>query len=151
MKRLMPRHDFAALAVVLGLLTFGLSGCSQPADDAPAAGDAAATDDHSHADEEGAGDSAVAAALAKLSDEDRALAEAQKICPVGEGLLGSMGTPVKVDVNGKPVFICCEHCREPLLEDPDKYLANLAKAGDTEAAADEAAPEEAAAPAESGT
>ena len=51
--------------------------------------------------------------------------EEQKICPVGGGALGSMGTPVKVDVNGKPVFICCEGCEEPLLADPEKHLAKL--------------------------
>ncbi len=40
--------------------------------------------------------------------------------------LGSMGAPKKVDVNGTPVFICCEDCRESLLEEPDKYLAKVA-------------------------
>ncbi|MEW4528160.1 hypothetical protein [Maioricimonas sp. JC845] len=149
MKTLMPCRDFAALALMLGALTFGLTGCSQPAGDAPIA-DSAAADEHDHADEGGEENAAVAAALAKLSDEDRTLAEEQKICPVGESLLGSMGTPVKVDVNGKPVFICCEHCREPLLEDPDKYLANLSDAAD-EAVTDEAAPEDAASTEESGT
>ena len=39
--------------------------------------------------------------------------------------LGSMGTPKKVDVNGTVVFICCNGCRQPLLEDPEKYLAKL--------------------------
>jgi hypothetical protein len=37
-----------------------------------------------------------------------------------------MGTPKKVDVNGTPVFICCDGCRERLLSEPDKYLAKLA-------------------------
>jgi hypothetical protein len=43
-----------------------------------------------------------------------------------------MGTPKKVDVNGTPVFICCEGCRGSLLAEPDKYLAKLA-AGDVPA------------------
>jgi len=68
----------------------------------------------------------VIAALSKLSDEDRALAENQRICPVTGYPLGSMGTPPKVDVNGTPVFICCEGCRESLLEEPEKHLAKLA-------------------------
>ena len=38
-----------------------------------------------------------------------------------------MGTPIKVDVNGRPVFICCEGCRESLLAEPAKYLAKLSK------------------------
>ena len=42
-------------------------------------------------------------------------------------LLGSMGTPIKVDVSGTPVFICCEGCRESLLAEPAKYLAILRK------------------------
>ena len=67
------------------------------------------------------------AALSKLSADDRALAESQRICPVTKFALGSMGTPIKVDVNGTPVFICCEGCRESLLEEPEIYLAKLAE------------------------
>ncbi len=77
----------------------------------------------SHEDE----DPEIAAAFAKLSVEDRALAKKQRICPVTELPLGSMGTPVKVDVNGRPVFICCEGCRKSLLGAPVKYLAKLPK------------------------
>ena len=68
----------------------------------------------------------IIAALSKLSDEDRALAESQRICPVTELPLGSMGTPPKVDVQGTPVFICCEGCRGSLLAEPEKHLATLA-------------------------
>ncbi|MDA1054707.1 MAG: efflux RND transporter periplasmic adaptor subunit [Planctomycetota bacterium] len=66
------------------------------------------------------------AALSTLSPEDRLLVAKQKICPVAEYQLGLMGTPQKVDVNGTPVFICCERCRVSLLSEPDKYLAKLA-------------------------
>ncbi|MBI2478874.1 MAG: hypothetical protein HYV60_09640 [Planctomycetia bacterium] len=65
------------------------------------------------------------AALSKLSPEDRVLVERQKICPIAESRLGVMGTPKKVDVNGTPIFICCERCRKSLLSEPDKYLAKL--------------------------
>ncbi len=64
----------------------------------------------------------LAAALESLSPDDRKLVERQEICPVTEAPLGSMGTPIKVDVNGEPVFICCEGCRKPLLEESQKYL-----------------------------
>ena len=67
-------------------------------------------------------------ATVELSEADLALATDQRVCPVGKGELGSMGTPIKVMVEGEPVFICCEHCREPLLADPDKYLPNIAEA-----------------------
>jgi membrane fusion protein, copper/silver efflux system len=67
------------------------------------------------------------ATLSGLSPEDRALVEQQGICPVAEYALGSMGMPQKVDVNGTPVFICCDGCREKLLAEPEKYLEKLAE------------------------
>ncbi len=70
-------------------------------------------------------DDEIAAALARLSPADRALARKQKNCPVADMPLGSMGTPIKVDVGGTPVFICCEGCRETLLENPAEYLDKL--------------------------
>lgn len=65
----------------------------------------------------------IEAALAGLPEADRSLAVAQVICPVQEIPLGSMGmgTPIKVDVAGQPVFICCEGCRKSLLREPDRY------------------------------
>ncbi len=68
----------------------------------------------------------VIAALTALSPDDRKLAESQRICPVTMTPLGSMGIPLKVDVRGTPVFICCEGCRKRLQKEPDKYLAILA-------------------------
>jgi len=64
-------------------------------------------------------------ALATLSVADQELARKQKICPVADLPLGSMGTPIKVDVDGQPVFICCEGCRGRLLKEPAKYLVKL--------------------------
>lgn len=71
------------------------------------------------------GGGAIAKALAGLPPSDRTLAQRQKLCPVTDMPLGSMGTPVKVRVNGRPVFICCEGCRERLLAEPVKYLAKM--------------------------
>ena len=70
-------------------------------------------------------DDSIAAARAELSPEDRALAEAQGICPVGGGKLGSMGKPYAVEVKGRKVFLCCQGCEEELRSNPDKYLAIL--------------------------
>lgn len=66
-------------------------------------------------------------ALEPLSQADRELALAQEICPVTEVRLGSMGmgTPIKIDVNGSPVFICCEGCRNGLMGDVEKNLKIL--------------------------
>jgi Cu(I)/Ag(I) efflux system membrane fusion protein len=65
------------------------------------------------------------AELAKLSPEDSASAEKQHVCLVSGEMLGTMGAPIKVDVNGQQVWICCEGCRDMLLENPDEYLAKL--------------------------
>ena len=66
-------------------------------------------------------------ALEPLSDADRALVEAQVICPVTEVRLGSMGmgTPIKLEVEGRTVFICCEGCRDGMLDNPEKYFKVL--------------------------
>jgi YHS domain-containing protein len=72
-----------------------------------------------------AADTSVEATLASLPADERAAVEAQVICPVSEHKLGGMGAPIKVTVDGRDVYICCESCKEPLLADPAKYLANL--------------------------
>jgi len=69
----------------------------------------------------------IEASLAKLSPEDRAAAEKQKVCPVSGERLGLMGPPVKVTVKGKTVFLCCKNCEKAIKKDPDKYLAKLGK------------------------
>ncbi|MCA9079491.1 MAG: hypothetical protein KDA58_02985 [Planctomycetaceae bacterium] len=74
-----------------------------------------------------------------LSAEDQALADAQKICPVAGSDLGSMGTPYKVMIGDRPVFLCCSHCEGELKKNPEKYLAILDEA--KSAADGEPAPE----------
>lgn len=34
----------------------------------------------------------------------------QRTCPVTGDLLGSMGKPIKVNVNGRFIFVCCQGC-----------------------------------------
>jgi YHS domain-containing protein len=91
---------------------------------APPAGTQAATNDSDEAE--------IEKNLASLSPEDRELAIKQRVCPVsGERLgVGTMGAPLKIEVKGKTVFICCESCKQPLLDEPDKYLAKLGLASD---------------------
>lgn len=68
----------------------------------------------------------IQAALAKLSLEDRQLAEAQRYCPIlDKNRLGSMGTPVKVVVDGQPVFLCCAGCKAKAFKDPKQTLARI--------------------------
>jgi hypothetical protein len=67
----------------------------------------------------------IKAALAKLPEKDRKLAEEQKYCPVSEERLGSMGAPVKIMVKDQAVFLCCKGCEKKALADPDKTLAKV--------------------------
>ncbi len=73
-------------------------------------------------------DSDVIAELAKLSPEDRAVAEKQKVCPVTDAPLGSMGVPIKVTIKGRTVLLCCGGCQEKLNRYVDEYLAKLDRA-----------------------
>jgi hypothetical protein len=67
------------------------------------------------------------AVLAKLSAEDRELVQAQRVCPIlSENRLGSMGAPVKIIVQGKPVFLCCKGCKQRALETPQETLDKVA-------------------------
>ena len=66
-------------------------------------------------------------AMESLNETDRKLAQAQLMCPVSDVRLGSMGmgTPIKLEIEGRTVFICCESCRGPWVNDPDKYFKIL--------------------------
>lgn len=67
----------------------------------------------------------IAAAMAKLSSEDRKLAEGQRFCAVeSDNRLGMMGAPVKVTVGGQTVFLCCAGCIDAVKADPKGTLAN---------------------------
>lgn len=68
----------------------------------------------------------VQAGLAKLSPEERRLAEAQGFCPIqDDNRLGSMGKPFKVTLKGQDVFLCCKGCEDDARADPDKTLAKV--------------------------
>jgi len=64
------------------------------------------------------------AALAKLSPEDRKLAESQGYCAVTSEPLGEMGAPLKLILNDKPVWICCSGCEKKAKSNPVKTLAH---------------------------
>jgi YHS domain-containing protein len=87
----------------------------------------AASNASNQAVEQGAQDSEITKAMAELSAEDRVLAMKQKVCPVTGEALGSMGVPLKMEVKGQTVFLCCEGCKDKLLGNPDEYLAKINK------------------------
>ncbi len=62
--------------------------------------------------------------------QEQAIAS-QKICLVSGKRLGSMGSPIKVNVKGQDVFVCCKGCVAPLQQNPDKYLAKLSNPAPT--------------------
>jgi membrane fusion protein, copper/silver efflux system len=73
--------------------------------------------------------------LAKLSAEDRALAAQQVFCAVlEESRLGTMGVPIKLQIGGTTVFLCCPGCRAQALSDPQATLARAGKLRDAHAA-----------------
>lgn len=59
------------------------------------------------------------------TEADAAAIARQKVCPVMDEPLGSMGTPLKVSGLGRDVFLCCKGCLKFLEREPQKYLAKL--------------------------
>ena len=70
----------------------------------------------------------IKAALAKLSADDRRLAEAQVFCAIDQDSpLGSMGPILKEVIKGQPVFLCCKGCVAEARAHPDEALAQFQK------------------------
>ncbi len=117
----MARIACGSVAISVALLALLSLGC-QPSPPEPVSPEPTIEDpdhaDHDQNDE-------VRAALAGLSPADRESVEQQRICPVSGQLLGSMGEPLKVEVQDREVWICCAGCEAPLQEDPQQYLAQL--------------------------
>ncbi len=134
-KKMRTQMKYAAPVslMAIALFAFAFLGCSSDApksnkDKSAAAGgshehggdghDHGDGDDHDHGKEK---------KDVKLSADDLAAVKAQKICPVSEEELDSMGTPIKVDVKGGPIWVCCKGCIKKVKADPEKYLAVLKK------------------------
>lgn len=82
---------------------------------------------HNHAAEP-ADETKIKAAIAKLPEGDRAAAAAQRYCATMDTVrLGAMGAPVKVMIDGKPVFLCCKGCQEEAVEHSKDTLATVEK------------------------
>lgn len=64
--------------------------------------------------------------LGKLPPPDREAARQQADCPVTGKPLGSMGVPIRVDVDGRPIFLCCAGCTAMVQKDPQAILQKLA-------------------------
>lgn len=110
---------YLASVVVVSAIAF--VGCSKQSEPQPTQGAASSDDWKTGLTPE------VIEAFSQLSEADRVAALKQKVCPVADNPLGSMGAPYKVTVNGQGVFLCCEACEEEITSNPDKYLAKLNK------------------------
>jgi len=65
-------------------------------------------------------------ALARLSDDDRKIAEKQEFCPVlADSRLGAMGVPIKLVIENQPVFLCCDACKKAAQDNPQKTLSKV--------------------------
>lgn len=115
----MRLEKFALLVSILG--SGLLIGCGEKPAPAPAPSSAVPATAASSSDE-----AKFAAAIAKLPEEDRDAATAQKFCAVeNRSRLGSMGMPYKLMIEDKPVFLCCEGCKDEALKDAEKTLAKV--------------------------
>lgn len=120
------RSAIAGLLVLVSAAVF-LGGCGQAKEGPgpqtakdPARQGADAEQDHA------AAAAKIEAARAKLSAEDRELVAAQEFCVVQtKQRLGSMGTPIKLEIQGQPVFLCCKSCTRKANAEPEKTLKTL--------------------------
>jgi len=111
-----------AFAVVLVASAF-FAGCDNKSE-SPTAPTAPTT---SPAKSTAPADDDVAKERAKLSATDLAHVEAQEWCVISsEERLGAMGAPIKLDIEGQPVFVCCKGCQAKALREADATLAKVA-------------------------
>lgn len=64
--------------------------------------------------------------VVKLTEADRPYIARQGVCPVMDVKLGDHGTPIKLVVNGQPLYVCCKGCIDKVQMNPETYLGKLA-------------------------
>ena len=118
----MERVRFIATPA-LALAAFAIIGCNANRDE-PQAG--ANTTSEVSQPRGATGSNDVAAQRSKLSPEERSLVEAQEWCVIMDDVqLGEMGPPIKFDIKGQTVFVCCQGCKKKAERNPDKTLAKV--------------------------
>jgi hypothetical protein len=65
--------------------------------------------------------------IEKLPAKDQPLAKEQKMCPITDQPLGSMGVPVAVALDGQKVFLCCSGCVDEAKKNAEKTLKKVAE------------------------
>ena len=66
--------------------------------------------------------------ITKATLADQAKIGIQKLCPVSQESLGSMGVPLKATRGDKTLLLCCGGCVKSLTANPDKYFGPVASA-----------------------
>lgn len=66
-----------------------------------------------------------------ITEVDAKFVAAQKLCPVLDMPLDSMGGPYKTILEGRVVYLCCPGCVKKLTASPQHYFAKLEKQGVT--------------------
>ena len=64
---------------------------------------------------------------ARATAADAAAVSRQRVCPVSDEPLTAMGGPWKVYAKGRPIFVCCGGCIRKVQQNPDYYLAKVAR------------------------
>lgn len=62
-------------------------------------------------------------AIAVLDESDRAGIARQKVCPITGEPLGKMGDPVKLLIDGQPLYVCCQGCVAKVKNNPAAFLS----------------------------
>lgn len=70
-------------------------------------------------------------APSRADEADAAGIERQRLCPVMDEPLGSMGVPWKVTVKGQDVFVCCKGCIGKVQRNPELYLSKTGRSEQT--------------------
>jgi YHS domain-containing protein len=66
-------------------------------------------------------------AVSYATPADRPAAQGQGTCPVTNQPLGEHGAPIKIAIDGQPVFVCCQGCVGKVEQNPDRYLSEVAR------------------------
>lgn len=67
------------------------------------------------------------AQVKKLPEAEQVVAMEQKLCPISNENLGSMGMPIKVTLKDQAVYLCCGGCKKEAEAAPEATLAKLGK------------------------
>jgi len=63
--------------------------------------------------------------LSQLAAADQVEAREQKLCLVSGEALGSMGVRIKVEVDDRHFYICCQGCQQKAIANFDNYYTKV--------------------------